>query len=110
MTDPLATLVIEHQRQQVLIAVRGEIDLSNTAELQNAIEQVATAAPRLILDLTSVAYMDSSAIRLLLDVRYARPAGSLTVIAPDGGPAAEILRHATVPGLDIRTSPDELNL
>ena len=53
----------------VILGVRGEIDLHNSPELRTEVlDLIAKHAPkRLILNLTEVPYMDSSAIAVLVE-------------------------------------------
>jgi anti-anti-sigma factor len=70
----------------VVAAVTGEIDLVTAAELEQAVVGPAPGG-RLVVDLRSVTFIDSSGIRLLmaLDGRAAAEGWSFAVArAPDG--------------------------
>lgn len=54
------------------IAVSGEVDVSNAAELRAEIEKVAAEAPCAIeVDLANVAYIDSTGIGVLVGAAHA---------------------------------------
>ena len=86
----------------VLLTLTGELDLSRTGELD---EMVAAAMEGdrvdIIVDLSEVTFMDSSALRWLLKVqdRTDRVSGRLRLVAPDGGSP---LRLLTLSGLEDR--------
>ncbi len=91
MTDPL--LSIEQQQTETALTVRavGEIDASNEAVLRAPLmDAVADPQARAVtLDLRAVAFMDSAAMALLMDIhkRLAQAGRVLTVLVrPDSPP------------------------
>lgn len=84
----------------VLLTLTGELDMSRTEELD---EMVAAAMDGdqvdVIVDLSEVTFMDSSALRWLLKVqeRTDRVSGRLRLVALDGGSPLRIL---ALSGLD----------
>lgn len=64
-------LEIEHEGGESLaiVRVRGELDLTNTATLATALDE--TTHDAVILDLTSVMFVDSAAIRTI-DIAHGR--------------------------------------
>jgi anti-anti-sigma factor len=70
----------------VIATLRGDIDLHNSPELRDEIfSLLAAAKPKnLVLEMTQVAYMDSSAIAILVEsLRKIRPGGGvLYLVAP----------------------------
>jgi len=78
-----------------ILAVSGEIDVSTSPRLADALR--AHAAGPLVLDLTGVAFMDSTGLRVLLDLRRAAAEGGLplAIVCPEG-PARLILEVAGV--------------
>lgn len=63
------------------IKLSGEIDMSNVDSLRRLIEPVVARAPeRVIFDLSSLTFMDSSGIALLLQV--SAKAGAVRLRAP----------------------------
>lgn len=65
-----------------VVMVDGEVDLTNADGVHDAV--VSTSAPTVVLDLTAVAYLDSSGIRAI-DQAYRRLASgrrSLLIVSP----------------------------
>ena len=83
----------------VTAVLSGEIDMSNASELESTITK-ATPNEMLgvVLDLTSVAYLDSSGIHLLYKLRESlRMRGQqLRLVIPADSPARDALRLAGV--------------
>jgi len=48
-----------------LVSLSGEIDLSNAPEVGRAIVQGIQTAPKVLIDLTTVSFLDSAGVRLL---------------------------------------------
>jgi anti-sigma B factor antagonist len=83
-----------------VVAVTGEIDLTNSDAMQAAVE--GTATPVVVLDLSGVTFLDSSGIRAIDQARRCLLAveRSLVVVSPPGTPSAWTLRVAGFdPGL-----------
>jgi anti-anti-sigma factor len=93
----------------VVVSVRGEIDLQNSTELRTElIDLVAKHAPRrLVLNLSQVPYMDSSAIAVLVEllkkVRTTDGKVYLTSLQPRVKGLVEIARLGSIFGI----VPDE---
>ena len=77
----LATFTAEARDSTWVVAVGGELDLSNVAELSAALESAA-AHGAVVLDLSELAYLDSSAVEALI-VR-ARRGAPVRVVCPPG--------------------------
>ena len=85
------------------IEVRGELDLATVGELATVVDRALNPGPKsLAIDLTRCAFIDSSVLSLLLDLR-ARLGNSdrprLAVVA-DGQPHDQPLRVLRLTGLD----------
>jgi len=83
-----------------VIAVFGEVDLSNVGELKHCLETAAEArAQGIVVDLTKAEYFDSRTIALLAD--FAQNARTrrqrVALVAPSGGFAPRILDIAGLP-------------
>ena len=77
-----------------VIAIKGEVDLSNAVALQAEIDEVLEAdVKRVVLDLSSLTFIDSSGIAVL--VRLHNRVGSVQV----RNPTAAIRRIIKVTGL-----------
>lgn len=76
-----------------VVIVRGELDLSTSAELRAALDAgLGEGAPRIAVDLTDVPFMDSSSLGVLVScLREARERdGELRLVGVQGSPAKVI--------------------
>jgi anti-sigma B factor antagonist len=82
----------------VIVDARGEIDLSNAIELTRAVEDAA-AQGAVILDLTSVTFIDSTGVRGLFKLRrqLAETGTSFRVVVPPGAPIRRVLTLLDLP-------------
>ena len=82
----------------VVVAVRGELDLSTAAELKRILHQLSAATAGVVVDLAEVEFIDSSGIGALLDLkrRMRLRRTELSVVCPD----AEVWSRFMVPTLD----------
>jgi anti-anti-sigma factor len=84
------------------IVLSGELDLTNAAELEERLEEVATEGTPVVVDLNRVVFIDSAAIHGLFRVARNRgPDGIAFVVEPTAPVAAtlgivELHRAATV--------------
>jgi anti-anti-sigma factor len=89
---------VEHDGTIVAI-VDGEIDGSNTLELGRVLaERLPSAARGLVLDLSSVAYLDSAGIELLfkLSRRLRDRRQLLRIVVPSAAPMRRVLEICDV--------------
>ena len=80
-----------------LVEITGEADVTNTDDLRRQLEDEVSKQPRtLILDLSGLRFMDSSALHALLLVNRAmeRQGGVLALVSPQAA-VAKILRLTT---------------
>ena len=86
---------------RVLIArIEGEVDMSNAAEIGSAIsDRISNESLGLVLDLSSVGYMDSAAIHTLFELRAGlRNRGQeMRLVIPPDATVAHALRIMDVP-------------
>jgi anti-anti-sigma factor len=77
-----------------VVMVEGEVDLTNADGVHDAL--VATSAPTVVLDLTAVAYLDSSGIRAIDQAHrhLAADERALLIVSPPETPAEWTLRVA----------------
>lgn len=76
-------------------AISGELDMGTTAQLSESLDkQLANGATEVILDLSELEFMDSSGLRLLIDLhdRSRNETWSLKLIAPRQEAAVLVLR------------------
>ena len=80
-----------------LVEVTGEADVTNTDELRRLLDEEVSQQPRmLIIDLSGLRFMDSSALHALLRVNRSmdRQGGVLALVSPQPA-VAKILRLTT---------------
>jgi anti-anti-sigma factor len=90
-----------------MVAVTGEIDPTTAALFRTALEEAGTRAPRVVVDLSGVTFIDSTGISALIHAHQSvRPPGTLVLRSPS--PTARRLLDLT--GLDqimsIEGDPD----
>ena len=98
MSD-LATLNTERSEDLIFAVIDGEIDPSNARNLGRELtECVPNDAMGVVLDLTAVAYLDSSGVQMVfelaerLDARQQR----LAVVVPESAPSRAVLDIVSV--------------
>jgi anti-sigma B factor antagonist len=75
---------------QVVVALRGELDVVDAASVAAALSAVAARAHAIILDLAGLEFIDSSGVAALVRARkHARHAGADLLLA---GPQQQVLR------------------
>ncbi len=91
-----------------VVTVRGELDISNVAELREAVMQIPNSALGLVVDLCATQFIDSATVGLLFELRHAleRRSQGLRVVCPGGSPAARALELMSFDGhaLDAGTA------
>jgi anti-sigma B factor antagonist len=77
-----------------MIAPAGELDLHSVQALVSQLDEaVAAGHPHVIVDLSAVTLVDSTALGAIMSVqhRFDGQGGKLSVVAPDGSAAAVLL-------------------
>lgn len=105
--ERLTTTVV---RDVPVLAIGGEVDISNAARVAAAMDRAQSGdPPGVVVDLRETHYLESAGIRVLFDLRRRLSARSarLALVLVDGGPAESVLRHTglldvvpTAPTLD----------
>jgi stage II sporulation protein AA (anti-sigma F factor antagonist) len=82
----LARIASEDGQQLRLVAVQGEIDITNVDALERAVLAVVNSQLGAVLDLAGMTYLDSAGVRALfsLEQRLRDRGQLLAVAAPDG--------------------------
>jgi anti-sigma B factor antagonist len=99
---------VDRRGDDVVLRLAGELDLYNSAEVAAALEELAADGPsRVIIDLSEVAFVDSTALGTLVEARRQIGGDGLVLVAP--GP--DVARALEISGLDqhftVRGSVDE---
>jgi anti-anti-sigma factor len=96
MVRPTNFEIREEATEPVLVlTVTGELDMNTVEQLATQVEERLAAGPRpLTLNLAELAFMDSSGLRLLIDLydRSQRESWKLTIVAPRSEAATMVLR------------------
>jgi anti-sigma B factor antagonist len=79
--------------EPIVIAPEGELDFARIAEFRDALSRADTAAVTIVVDLSSISFIDSSGLGALVDLhnRVRRENRRLAVVAPGGTAAAVLL-------------------
>ena len=80
--------------EPIVIAPTGDLDLGSVTEFRAWLEAaVGDSSQRVVVDLSDVAFIDSTGLRVLLDLNRRLREGErdLAVVAPRGTMAAEVL-------------------
>jgi anti-sigma B factor antagonist len=85
-------------RERVILAVAGELDLASVAALQAALDELRAAGwENIVLDVRELTFIDSMGLSLLLDAERAARQGDARFAIVDGSPA--VARLLEVVGL-----------
>lgn len=64
------TVTITRGPEELVLALAGELDLASVPLLQQQLAEAATAdSDRIVIDLTSLRFLDSSGLKLFLETR-----------------------------------------
>jgi anti-sigma B factor antagonist len=74
----------EHAETYSVVSVRGEVDLHTAPKLQQAIERAAESNDAVVVDMSGVGFMDSTALSALVRSKESldEQAASLRLVAP----------------------------
>lgn len=89
----LASVTASEHGASLLLAISGEVDISNIDSIAEAIYALPNTEDGLLIDLSNVSYLDSSAVSLLHDLamRLRNRAQPLVVVSPPEAPPRRIL-------------------
>jgi anti-sigma B factor antagonist len=101
--DPVAGVQSEDGR--VVVSLAGELDLYNAHVVRDALLQAASDSPeRLVVDLSEVRFIDSTALGVLIEARTKMPNRRAFLLA---APGLETRRALQISGLDRHFSVHE---
>jgi anti-sigma B factor antagonist len=85
--------------EPLVIAPEGELDIAHVGEFRDALAR-AGGAPAVVVDLSSVSFIDSSGLGALVELhkRFQRDNRRLAVVAPSGTAAALLLNLSGLQG------------
>lgn len=99
--------VYEHDRV-VVVRLSGELDLSNVADVSDALDQAAPGeALGMVLDMTELRHIDSAGVRMLFDLRrrLGRRRQELALAIPERARIRDVIDLLAV-GETIAVVPD----
>ena len=109
MNDQLVSIQTEQANGSVLVRLSGEIDLSNSEQLQRQLEDAVEGWPRVVVDLAEIRYLDSQGLRLIkrLCDKVEKDGTELQLIAPPDSFARQVLEMARMSDyIEIRDTPE----
>jgi anti-anti-sigma factor len=91
------------------VALAGELDLTNAADLERRVEELAPPEAVLVLDLQRVTFVDSAVLHVLFQLASRHGTGRLAVVVVPDGPIARTLEIvALAESARVVASEDEL--
>jgi anti-anti-sigma factor len=99
MNQPLGHLEIEWHNTTAIVVAHGEIDRSNADGLGDHIVSSTAQATELVVDLSTLGYLDSAALSMIHKLSESHP--QLVLVAPAGSRARRLLEIA---GMDTVTN------
>jgi anti-anti-sigma factor len=92
-----------------LVEASGELDLTNAADVEQRLDELASGAGALVLDLNGVSFIDSAALHMFFRIGRLRGVAGFGIVLD---PTATIARTLDIVGLDnlvsVRASYSEL--
>lgn len=93
-----SVLSIETVGEACVVKLGGELDLYNAPQVRDGLKQaIADGATRVVVDLSEVEFIDSTALGVLIEGRGRMDNGSAFLLA---GPGLETRRALEISGLD----------
>jgi anti-sigma B factor antagonist len=82
-SDPDFTLDVRHDGGVIVVAPKGELDISTVPQVEQALRQDERTVEAVTLDLSGLSFMDTSGLRLVLEEdRRARTGGHTLRLVP----------------------------
>jgi len=98
-------LAIDRQDGAAIVRLGGELDLYNATQVREALTAASTHSPeRLVVDLSEVEFIDSTALGVLIEARSKLPNKQAFLLA---APRLETRRALEISGLDRHFSVHE---
>jgi anti-anti-sigma factor len=103
---PLAEIELAEREGVRVVAVAGELDISNVGTLEDVTFDLPNDALGIVLDLSSATYIDSATLGLLFRLHRSlkRRGQALRVVCPPGSSARRVLE---LTGFERETPPEE---
>jgi anti-sigma B factor antagonist len=85
--DALATFHVDQVQGCSVVVAAGDIDISTAGGLRKALDAATSMSARVVLDLTSVTFMDSSGVAVLVGALKQRRGHQASLCLVGAGPA-----------------------
>jgi anti-sigma B factor antagonist len=85
VTSAYLAVTVEHDAQQTIVRLRGELDVSNLDELRGVLDRLLRAAPlTIVVDLSGLSFADCGGLSVLIATRnqLAGLGGNFRVTSP----------------------------
>ncbi|WP_433830584.1 STAS domain-containing protein [Actinoplanes sp. CA-015351] len=88
---------IEREGDTLVLSPEGDLDVANAAVLRQVFQQVLDRrdCSQLIVDMSQVTFLDSSALGVLVAARRAATAQNVTLLLRDPGPMVRMVLEVT---------------
>jgi anti-anti-sigma factor len=97
-SDPGFAAAMEPDGDEVVVVVRGEVDLASAPSFSTVVHEAMRAQPRLVLDLSETTFLDSTGIAVLVSAHHALGRDRSAIVVRDASPVVrKVLR---ISGLD----------
>lgn len=94
--DERLTVVTRSDGPSVILVFEGELDVTSAAEAEEAVRRACADAPdRMILDLTRLAFMDSTGVRVLVRARRRLAERGAAIVLAGLSPSVSRIMHIT---------------
>lgn len=93
--------IAESGADTVVVALAGELDLTNAREVEERLSRSVQNGSKLVLDVNRVSFIDSAALHVLFRLARVLGPGMLTVVVGPTAPVARTLEIVGVP--DVMT-------
>jgi anti-sigma B factor antagonist len=97
--QPPFSIAVEQQGDRTVLNLSGELDLATVGELEDAINGRLEAGEDVVVDLRSLAFMDSSGVRALVAGHAAAQEADGSLLIVRAQPGSEVDRVIDVSGI-----------
>ena len=99
-SDDEFSVTRRRDREAVIVAATGDVDLSTVDAVRDELRAARRESDRIVLDLRAVTFMDSSGLRLLVELQRDAEADGFRVVVVRG--PASLQRLLQLSGLEHR--------
>jgi anti-anti-sigma factor len=96
---------VTHTDGTILVEVRGEVDMTTAPALSKVLDSALAEHGRVMIDLRSIAFIDSSGLAALLRAHQAAPQRVVIRPSPRTRRVIEVAGLSGVLGLDLHEEP-----